>query len=323
MLATLHRVFALACALGATMSPLSVQAGPFDGWALNGTAQVVDGGSTLQLTAAAPYESGSAWAPSPLSLSQDFSIAFSFLLTGGSGADGITLTFQNSNAGLAALGADGGFLGYGGIPNSVAFVFDTFDNGWDVDRTPGANTSVAHGGNVIDPWGGTTVGQAHALRDRVVYSWVDYTAANGGEFAMYLSDTAVKPVAPDHLFAVSSIPNVFDGPQVYMGFTGATGGATDVQQILSVSVVTAVPEPSVTLMAALGALAVFGLRRPRKARLSLRRSQACCSSVGSGASLCGTSIPPSSRRSMRLTGASRARCLPRKSGAPTAFWIQA
>lgn len=245
----------------ALSAPFAAQAGTFDSWTLNGVAQLLDGGNTLRLTEAVEYKAGSAWAPGQLSLAGDFSIAFSFKLAGGSGADGITLTIQNSDAGKAALGFDGGNLGYQTINHSVAFTYDTFDNGFDTDRIPGQNTSVAVGGDLANGWGGTTVGHSYDLRNKVLYSWVDYSATDK-QFKMYLSDTATKPAAAQEVLA-SYPADLFNGSDVHFGFTGATGGVTDNQDILSVSV-TAVPEPSTAALAALGAVGVAATLRRRR-----------------------------------------------------------
>lgn len=257
---SLSVLFVAASAFVAVSAPLSAHAGTFDGWTLNGAAQLLDGGNTLRLTDAVSYTAGSAWAPGKLSLNNDFSIAFSFKLGEGSGADGITLTIQNSSAGTAALGGDGGFLGYQNINRSVAFTYDTFDNGWDTDRVGGANTSVALGGDLINTWGGNSVGHVHELRGKVLYSWVDYSAADK-QFKMYFSDTAAKPALAEEVL-LSYPADLFNGNEVHVGFTGATGGFNDKQDILSVSV-TAVPEPSTTALGLIGAVGVLAALRRR------------------------------------------------------------
>jgi len=234
-------------------------AGTFTGWSTNGSAQLIDGDDTISLTEPVIFEAGSAWSPGQVSLANDFSVAFSFTLYGGSngGADGITITFQNSAAGLTALGAGGGVIGYSDIDHSVAFVYDTFDNGLDTDRVPGPNTSVAYDGNLVNPWGGNTVGTAYALREKVIYAWIDYSAATQA-FTSYISDTNAKPANAD-----MSIDSSYIGSSsVYVGFTAGTGGATDNQEILSFSL-TEVPEPGTCalLLPALGALGCAARRR--------------------------------------------------------------
>jgi hypothetical protein len=243
---------ALALAAGAT------HAGTFDAWTINGNAQLLDAGNTLRL-AETNYQAGSAWAPGAVSLAQDFSAAFSFKISGGSGADGLTFTVQDNAAGTTALGSNGGGLGYQGVNKSVAFVYDTFENGVDTDRVTGPNTSVTFGGE-YNVWHGETVGHAYALRDKVVYSWVDYIAATK-TFNMYISDTGVKPLSAQETLN-GSLSDLSGSSVAYLGFTGATGGAIDNHDILSVSI-SAVPESDTALLALAGLPLALGWLRKR------------------------------------------------------------
>jgi hypothetical protein len=227
----------------------TAQAGTFDSWSLNGNATLRDSGDTLRLTDTNSYQRGSAWAPDKVSLAHDFSVAFSFRIGDGTAADGLTFTVHDNVAGTATLGADGGYLGYLGVNKSVAFLYDTWENGLDTDRIPGPNTSVAVGGN-LSPWGGATVGHAYELRDKVLYSWVDYSAATH-TYSMYISDTALKPLVAQETLD-GALSDLSSTGLAYIGFTAATGGATDNHDILSVSI-TAVPEAD-ALMLALGGL---------------------------------------------------------------------
>lgn len=121
------------------------------GWQLNGTAALSE--SALQLTTSGTDQAGSAWYATPVTVTNAFTATFTFRFTSqgcGSGpADGIAFVIQNSpttagdppTGGIYALGGQGGCLGYGsgsgsacpngvgGIPNSVAVQFDTYDNG--------------------------------------------------------------------------------------------------------------------------------------------------------------------------------------------------
>lgn len=247
------------------LAAFGAQAGTFDTWTLNGSAHRLDAGDTVRLTQT-NYQAGSAWAPGKVSLAHDFSVAFSFRLAGGTGADGITLTVQDSVAGSTAVGGDGEGLGYAGIAKSVAFVYDPWDNFHDIDRTLGSNTSVTFGGS-LDPWGGNTVGTAYELRDKVVYSWVDYSAATG-TFNMYISDTDVKPSGVQETVKLSQT-DLAGSTQAYIGFTGATGGAHDNQDILGVSV-SAVPEADAGVLALGGVALALALAR-RQGRAAARR----------------------------------------------------
>ncbi len=238
-----------------------VRAGVFDAWSLNGSATTVDSGNVLRLTNASGGPPGSAWAPEKVSLSNDFSIAFSFKIHGGfGGADGYTLTFHDNANGNSALGFGGGFLGYQGIDKSVGFVYDTFDNGFKTDLAPGHNTAIAQGGD-LDPFGGLDVSRpidvnGGSLRETVLYSWVDYNSA-GSQLDMYLGDSPVKPT--DSIHNVSFLPGAFGSSNLFVGFTAGTGLFTDNHDILSFSI-TPVPLPGALLLfgAGLTGLAAFG-----------------------------------------------------------------
>lgn len=243
--------------MAATLASASY-AGPFDGWTLNGNAHLVDDGATLRL-AEDNYQAGSAWAPTSISVAHDFHVAFSFRITGGSGADGLTFTVQNSAAGASALGGNGGGLGYDGIANSAAFIFDTWENGWDTDRAPGPNTAAAIGGQ-LNNWGGNSVGHSYDLRDKVLYSWVDYSAASQS-LTLFVSDTDAKPLAAQETLWVN-LPSLVGGNTAYIGFTGATGGATDRHDILGVQI-TAVPEAGALWLLLAGAPLVLTARARR------------------------------------------------------------
>lgn len=250
-------------ALALAMTAGVAQAAPFDAWTLNGNAQLRDAGATLRL-AENNYQAGSAWAPGKVSLAHDFSVAFSFRIGGGDGADGLTFTVQDSTAAASALGGNGGFLGYEGIGTSAAFIYDTWDNGWDTDRIPGANTAAAVNGS-LNGWGGTTVGHAYELSEKVLYSWIDYSAATG-MLSMYIHDADVKPLVAQETLSIS-LSGLPGSQTAWIGFTGATGGASNAHDILSVSI-SAVPEAGAGwLMLAGLPLAWAGLRgRQRQGR---------------------------------------------------------
>ncbi len=272
MSVTRHRPMpALFAALALCASPLLAEAGTFSGWTLNGNAALLDGGDTLRVAPLGGFMRGSAWSPEQISLLDDFSLAFSFRLEGGSGADGFTVTFQSNDAGASALGDAGGNLGYQGLDRSVAFVYDTFDNGWDTDREPGHNTSVVADGDLIDGWGGSEVGNPIAvnggsLRDAVLYSWIDYDLALG-QFRMYLNDVDIKPGTPAESIASDWPSRLGDG--VFVGFTAGTGSLDDNHDILSFSVTPApVPLPAAGWLLGAGFVVLAGRRRRVRARLA-------------------------------------------------------
>src|SRR4029077_15235256 len=89
-----------------------------------------------QLTDGQPNERASAFSNASVNISQ-FSAHFNFQLLN-SAADGFAFTIQR--AGVSALGASGGGLGYGGpggIANSVAIKFDLFNNAGEGSNSTG------------------------------------------------------------------------------------------------------------------------------------------------------------------------------------------
>lgn len=278
---------------GLLSASLAHAAGPFDGWTKNGTAALNSTGDVLQLTPGAPGGSaGSAWAPTTVSFAKDFSLSFDFSIFGGSAADGLAVVFQRASAGTSALGNAGGGLGYEGISNSVAVVFDTFDNGYSSDSA-GANVGYAFGGNMND--GGSTgfspttssgvpaawsllpsnwlrSNETDPLNVDPWYVWVNYDADNGAGFGT-LSVRMSLDADPANSIEVESFQSnqwatklggSLEG--VNFGFTAATGSLTDNHNIEHVLMSqTTVPEPeSVALV--LAGLAVIGGMGRRRAR---------------------------------------------------------
>lgn len=195
---------------------------------LNGNAQLNE--SVLQLTDGQEFEASSAWYATPVNV-QNFVTDFTFQITPGLTADGITFAIQNNST--AALGAAGGPLGYGPsmstgtgrIPKSVAVKFDLYDNsGEGIDSTglyingalptiPAVDMTASgidlHSGDIFD---------VHMLYD-------------GVSLAMTITDTVTKAVFT-HTWTID-IPGTVGATTAYAGFTGGTGGLTATQNILT------------------------------------------------------------------------------------------
>jgi hypothetical protein len=117
------------------------------GLQLNGKSKV-SSSNFLELTDGGDYEASSAFWTTPVNI-QTFTTNFTFQLSSAS-ADGFTFTIQN--AGLTALGAYGGGLGYGADPNngptatigkSVAIKFDIYSNSGEGNDSTGLYTDGA------------------------------------------------------------------------------------------------------------------------------------------------------------------------------------
>src|SRR5579862_5054313 len=111
----------------------------------------------LRLTPNTGNQVASAWFNNAQAVQNGFSTSFQFVLSNGSGADGIAFVIQNAPTALNAIGSppNGGALGYGdddananpstgeGIHNSLAIEFDTYENPWDPSPSNGSVSHVA------------------------------------------------------------------------------------------------------------------------------------------------------------------------------------
>jgi hypothetical protein len=197
------------------------------GLAMNGDAAL--NGTRLRLTDGGMSEFSSAWFATPVNV-MSFNTEFSFQPTQAN-ADGMTFAIQSVGAG--AIGPAGAGLGYGapspggqgGIPNRIAIKFDLYNNlGEGVDSTGlyvnGASPTIP----AIDlTSSGVNLHSGDPFRVHVTY--------DGIMLAMRITDKVTQAT-----FLTSwpiNIPATLGGSTGYVGFTGATGGATAIQDVLT------------------------------------------------------------------------------------------
>jgi Legume lectin domain/Chitobiase/beta-hexosaminidase C-terminal domain len=190
------------------------------GMQLNGNSQLV--GKNLQLTdGTTTSEDSSAYWTTPVNV-QSFTSDFTFQLTNAN-ADGFTFVLQNK--GLTGLGAVGGGLGYSGLATSVAVKFDLYNNVGE-----GTNSTGLYTGGSSPTLPATTLGGGVNLHSGdTLHAHITY---DGTTLTLTISDLVV----PADTFTTSwpvNIPTAVGGNTAYAGFTGATGGLTAVQQILT------------------------------------------------------------------------------------------
>jgi len=198
------------------------------GLTLNGSAKL--SGTSVQLTDGNGGEAGSAFYNSLVSVA-NFTTDFSFQLTSPSG-DGITFAIQG--VGPTALGPSGGGLGYGsatvggtgGISNSVAVKFDLYNNNGEGTDSTGLYTN---GASPTTPAIDMTNSGVNLHSGDVFSVHITY---NGTALTMTITDAS----NPSETFTTSwtvNIPSVVGSSSAYVGFTGATGSETAVQDILT------------------------------------------------------------------------------------------
>ena len=176
-------------------------------WTLNGNA-ALSGSSFALTTSATTFQSGSAVSPVTVGTG-NLSVAFDAAIGGGTGANGMTLTFASPST-PTFLGQAGGSLGYSGI-SGVAVGLANYKQGAD----PSANfVGIADGGPVagIPNWVATSSAiptlQGATTHVVVTIAGTQVTVSVAGIQVLQSS--------------VADLPSVAD-----LVFTAATGGLTD------------------------------------------------------------------------------------------------
>ena len=194
---------------------------------LNGNTALV--GTRLRLTDGGMSEDSSVWYTTLVNV-QNFTQDFSFQMTNATG-NGMTITIQN--VGTTALGPGGAGLGYGastpngplGIPNSVAVKFDLYNSFGEGVNSTGLYTG---GASPTVPAIDLTPSGVNLHSGDIMNVHMSY---DGATLRMALTDSVTNAT-----FGTSwpiDIPGTVGAPTAYIGFTGATGGATAVQDVLN------------------------------------------------------------------------------------------
>ncbi len=228
--------------------------------------------NVLSLTAAQGGWATSAWYLTPQAVASGFSTTFAFQIGGKTSAvnaDGIAFLIQNSpggtHTGLAALGPGGCGIGFGqsgsgcapatgGIPNSVAIEFNTFNNGQGVDPSSDDVTIQNCGGS-----GANSVDQTCRLGTKDLSSTINLSDGNLHTATVTYTPTAAFGCATAQ--GCGTLDVLVDGVDLfpggvpfdittiglnsscsasapaactaYVGFTAGTGGDNDEQDIVN------------------------------------------------------------------------------------------
>ena len=178
---------------------------------------------------------GGAFLPVKQFVRDGFDVTFRFDIHDpiNSGGDGFAFVIQNNP--LLREGRTGGAMGYGGISNSLAVEFDTYNNSDAADpngshlsiHTRGTQRNNEHQTNAL---GTVSASLAGAHNVRILYA--------PGTLSVFL-DNLSTPV----LQVVAQLDTLFplDEGRAWLGFTASTASAFESHDILSWSVLT--PEP--------------------------------------------------------------------------------
>ena len=194
-----------------------------EGLQLNGNARL--NGGKLQLTAAAPNQTGSAYFTTPVSIDANTSFHSFFTIRftggqGGAGGEGLAFVIQNSPGGPAGqnVGNYPGALGYNASQRTVAIELDTFQNSYEQYAD---EITLTINGVMVTPT--RTIQSPFNLNDgRVYYTWIEYNG-DSENLAVYVND---KPEKPEYALIKHPLRlNEIVGNQAYVGFSAATGAS--------------------------------------------------------------------------------------------------
>ncbi len=279
-------VLAMAGASGSAMAQFSyTNFNNVSALALNGVATQSTGlsgeQSTLSITPPVRGSAGSFYYNSAQRVDLGFTTDFHFRVRdrAGTGSDGLTFIVQGQGAN--ALGGTGGAIGFGtnlafpttptntGISNSLAVVFDTWDNSANWATIPGANVITVQNSHLggsspntpsaIDSLGGVAVsgafndGATHLVR-------VTYVP---GTMSIYYDNLATPALTvPVNL---SNALNLIGGQNAFVGYTAGTGALINVErhEIRDWTFGSVAPAPGAAVLMGLGGLAAARRRRMR------------------------------------------------------------
>jgi hypothetical protein len=137
----------------------------------------------------------------------------------------MTFAIQNNNTSEVGTAGYGSGLGYQGIPNSIAVKFDLFNSAGEGSDSTGLYTGGAAPTVPAVDLSSTAINlhSGDVMHAHLVY--------DGTNLTMTLTDTVTNGTVTE-VFPVN-IPSMVGGSTAYVGFTGATGGLTATQNVLS------------------------------------------------------------------------------------------
>ena len=179
-------------------------------------------GTHLRLTQAITNQTGAAWSTTKVPIGT-FSTSFSFQQTSAYG-DGCAFVIQNQSP--TALGIGGGGLGYMNLTHAVCVKFDIYSNAGEGTDSTGFYTGGAYPDvpSIDLTPSGVVLRSGHLFNAAVAYD---------GKTLTWTITDSTNPASTMTNSATANLPALIGGSTAYVGFTGAGGGFTSQQDILT------------------------------------------------------------------------------------------
>lgn len=188
----------------------------------------------LQLTNGVGDTTVSAWSPGTMPVSSAFTTTFQFKITAGAGslADGFAFVIQGAPTGTSTLGATGYgmYIGYDGIPNSLAVEFDTYYNSQYEDPVSPhiAIQSLGPSPNTPDhtPATGANLGGGPVVATFADGNVHTATVTYDGNVTLQVQLDNAAIITATLPYPLATMLNLTGG-NAYVGFTASTGGGSE------------------------------------------------------------------------------------------------
>ena len=193
---------------------------------LNGTASHSFGSNVFTLTTDNLKQAGSAMSDKRIDLTHNFDLSFDLLMGNKANpGDGIAFVLHNDASGNNGLGANGGGLGAAGLSNGIAIQFDTSQNK-ELGDIKGPHTDLVTTDPQADIYRLSAQVPLNNLADGNWHNVHVYWDAVSRTLTYTFDGVQVGQLSGDLADAY------FGGSSsVYFGFTGATGGKSDLHEI--------------------------------------------------------------------------------------------
>jgi len=179
-------------------------------WNFEGSARY-DSAGYVVLTEATTNQSGTAFQTYDTVASDEVTIAFSFYMGDGTGADGLSMTVLDTERMDGFVGDSGGGIGFRGLPGWSIEVDTWFNDGDGNDPTAADHVALHIDGGV---------------QDHVLWSALPEMEDTGWHEMVVTASGGWLTVSIDSVTYIDG-PAALDAFPAYVGFTGATGAVTN------------------------------------------------------------------------------------------------